>query len=53
MQLEGLVHYVHMPCLGSVLQCGGEGDGNDIHRSGHSKRGQEHIQLTVHEEPCS
>ena len=50
MQLEGLVHNVHVPCLGSVLQCGGKGDGNDIHRSGHSTRGQEHIQLIVHEQ---
>ena len=49
MQLKGLVH---LPCLGSVgvLQCGGESDGNDIHRSGHPKRGQENIELMVHEE---
>lgn len=38
---KDLVCYT-VPCLGSVgvLQCGGESDGNDIHRSGHPNRGK-------------
>lgn len=34
------VMYTYVPGLGSVgvLQCGGEGDGNDTHRSGYPNR---------------